>query len=601
MESGCAEGLVTRADLERDGAVPAGHSTADTAGSMTSARPRGAPFGAFLLAATLLGFLCGACFVEWKDTIDPAQVVAGLVRYPDSNPNYLRQVKMFTVVHQASALLLASGMTERTLCRLLSGVEGALLFLAVGLPVFALSKRPILAAGSAFLLVRAFGLTIEGVTYPVLLVGAAPNWGVIGLHFDLIVIGLFAVRRVRAASFCLGMAPAVHPSLGMWLLLALGLVFLIDRRAARETVLRHPAALLAGLLGASAAIGFNFFGHPGYEPKALLHDGRPYLLAEIRLWDAHRIPFSLLDPGMMLLWSGIALILIAFAMGGRSSVAGRYGGVLLASTTLAALGSYGNWYPERLPAWLLIAMPSRAFNLAILGTFGLWIGLLASRRDRVWYQAMLCLSIVALLVQRFHFLLPLLTVAVGSGLDRARPGISLGAWAARALQVTQTILIVAAGWFVCVPRIGELSAPTALGPADDPAIEALRNGSGMVLTGCWISHVQAASRRPVLLRADEIDNFAYTPEAAPAAARVLAEIHGIDFFDPPLELRHTGGLSDETGRALWEQRSARDWAVIGRRWGISTIVTPRDWELRLPRRATGMDLAVYELDALQSP
>jgi hypothetical protein len=552
---------------------------------------------AFVLAAVLLGFLCGICFVEdWKDSIDPAQVIAALVRYPETNPNYLRQVKMFTIVHQVSALLLAGGMTERTLCSVTSGVEGALLFLAVGLPVFALSKRPVLAAGCSFLLVRAFGVTMDGVTYPVMLVGSAANWGVIGLHFVLIAMGLCAAGRTRLAMFCLGLAPAVHPSLGIWLLLAFALVLLAERVGFPVGMPRRPAGLLAGLGFSAAAIGFHFLAYPGYKPLAQLPDGLPYLLAEIRFWDAHRNRFSLVNPGMMLLWSSVALALIAYAIGAGSAARRRYSGFLLAAAALAALGSYGNWYPEQVPSWILIAMPARVFNVVILGGFGLWMGLLASRRDQPSHQGMLLVAAAALLFQRFHFLLPVLTVGAAWALDRLWRWKSPGPWSIRGLELAQTATIVAAACLVCLPHLREISAPPSLGPIDDPAIQALRAGSGMVLTASSISQVQAASRRPVLLRGDELDNFAYTSEAAPAAARILAEIYGVDYFDPPIELRGTGGLARDVGRTLWEQRSPQDWAEIGRRWGISTVVTFKDWSLQLHREATGRDFAVYELN-----
>lgn len=170
------------------------------------------PLAAYLVAATVSGYLCGSCFTTWKAAIEPAQVVAGAVSYAEDNPNFMQQVKMYTVVHQGLAVLLRLGLSEWTLCRFLSGLEGSLIFLAVGLPIFALSGRVFLAAGFPFLLVRIFGTTLDGVTYPVFLVDNPQNWGMIGLTFAVVVLGLFLSGRKAAASFCLGVAPADRKS-----------------------------------------------------------------------------------------------------------------------------------------------------------------------------------------------------------------------------------------------------------------------------------------------------------------------------------------------------------------------------------------------------
>lgn len=120
---------------------------------------------------------------------------------------------------------------------------------------------------------------------------------------------------------------------------------------------------------------------------------------------------------------------------------------------------------------------------------------------------------------------------------------------------------------------------------------------GMLLVSPGLFMVQLRSRRPVLLNPYSLDYLPFVPGTGEAIERILREIYGIDFFDPPphLRARPRGGLHREDGRRLWESRSRLQWAMIGRRHGVTDVMTEEGWRLQLPVVARGEGQVLYAI------
>jgi hypothetical protein len=105
--------------------------------------------------------------------------------------------------------------------------------------------------------------------------------------------------------------------------------------------------------------------------------------------------------------------------------------------------------------------------------------------------------------------------------------------------------------------------------------------------------VQLRTRRPVLLDGGGLDGLVYAPASAPAVARMLREVYGVDVFDPPDEARHGGRVPVVASRAAWERYSMDRWQMIRRDFGVTAVLTPGDWRLNLPPGAERGNLRYY--------
>jgi hypothetical protein len=108
--------------------------------------------------------------------------------------------------------------SERTLSVAVSGVLGVVSFQALSLIAYALSGDVLIAAGASVFIF--FTRVAEAnAIYPIWLVGTSHTYGVMALSFCALVVGFLGCGWYRTGLFLLGLAPAVHPSLGAWLIL----------------------------------------------------------------------------------------------------------------------------------------------------------------------------------------------------------------------------------------------------------------------------------------------------------------------------------------------------------------------------------------------
>ena len=103
-----------------------------------------------LAVSGALGFWLGAAvFAQWQVAVETAQVIAGLIKYPPDNPFFIYHVRLWTVLHEALALLLRLGVWEVTASRLTSGLLGMFSLQALSMVIYAFSRNAMLATGGA--------------------------------------------------------------------------------------------------------------------------------------------------------------------------------------------------------------------------------------------------------------------------------------------------------------------------------------------------------------------------------------------------------------------------------------------------------------------
>src|SRR5262245_15999281 len=113
----------------------------------------GRTVAAVAIASACAGALLGALTPSWHVAIEPAQVLAGIVRYPPGNPFGLYELRLWTLWHQLLAPMLAAGVPERVLTIAVSGAVGALTFAALSVMALAHGAHPALAFATPFVLV----------------------------------------------------------------------------------------------------------------------------------------------------------------------------------------------------------------------------------------------------------------------------------------------------------------------------------------------------------------------------------------------------------------------------------------------------------------
>ncbi|CAN5766008.1 hypothetical protein BH24ACI5_BH24ACI5_20510 [soil metagenome] len=577
-----------------------------------------------LLAGGALGFHLGYTrFPDWQGPVETAQVLAGLVSYPHETPFYIYHVKLWTLLHQICALLLLSGVSEIALSRLLSGVMGMLSFQALAMFGYAFSRVALASVGAA-VLVFVSETVQAGAVYPIFLMGVPFTYGVIGLSLIVLIATLVGGDRPRAGAFLLGLAPAVHPSLGFWLWVVIGASLLFDRQM-REALRPAARPLLAGAAVTAASLGLHLVMASGV-PAGPVESSRVYFDVFVALWDGHRRPIALTETAVLL--NAAALVLASVWLRWfRHEVppsAARLLRFVQVSAVIGVLLVPLSWIqPDRLPVTLLILMPGRVLNINALTFTMLLFGLLGAS-GAAWRHGLMLLLAVGLLAGRAsmlwrlfpgvrpgwiaaietHWLLFAIAGALlaGAAIERGRRG-----HAAEAPTRTQpprhgartALRIVTLGVFVSAAtvayRVPEDRSQLFIDRTNNYVLGAASRSPGLLLTSGDVYQMQLRTRRPHLIEVGALDTVAYMPETAPAMHRILRDIYGVDFFDPPAELRGTGMVTATVHRERWQRFTVEDWREIRKTYHVTQVLTSTDMELALPIVAGDRRLLLYAI------
>jgi hypothetical protein len=360
-----------------------------------------------LLASGAMGFGFGLLHASWQDAVEGAQAAAGVVSYPPSNPFGIYLANTWTLLHQIPAVMVALGVPELTLTKLLSGLIGMLQFQGIALGVLALSSDMVIATLAPLVVVLAAFSDPPQVFYPgagyiVALFGSGRTYGMVGAHLSLLTLALIANGCSRAAGVVLGLLPAVHPVWGVCTHALVGLAALVEGpRTFGDDHKQGIRYLAGGYLITLTSLACHFA--LSYRPVLDVDRAEVSQLfwVVVRFWDPHRQPLSVmkLGPALALLGAATGAAALARSNGPLSPKARGFVAALVGGVSFGVPLSFLYWLPtDWAPPVLVSSMPHRLLNLGVPGLPIVFLGVLA-RDPSVAGRWMLIVLAVLLLVR----------------------------------------------------------------------------------------------------------------------------------------------------------------------------------------------------------
>lgn len=359
-----------------------------------------------VFASGLMGLFLGLA-TGWQVAVESAQVVAGIVQYPRDNPFAMYHLKTWTLLHQAPAALLAIGVPDRVVAMAIAGLTGMISFMALALCAYACGASRLLASMTPVLLL---GTQVYGELssiYPVRVLSDAPwvLYGCFGTSLVLLIWSLMGVGAKRTGALLMGLAPAVHPTMGAWCLAIGGLAFTWTWRHSRQEWRGAATYLGAGLALTCISLAIHLYLSRDV-PNISSADKASYIAAFAANWDSHRRPFPMnhlvaISAASTVVLCGLWLRLFRDRLPQTSQF-------LLLALLLSASISIGlcasTQWQEHLPTLLLMAMPGRFINVAGLAFPALCLGILYRNRPTLLGHLMLAgfLFYLMLAVQRLE-------------------------------------------------------------------------------------------------------------------------------------------------------------------------------------------------------
>lgn len=560
--------------------------------------------GMLFIAAIFGWVIATGNHATWQVPVESAQVLAGIVTYPQDNPFYLYHVKLWTLINQATALLLIAGVSELSVNFLIEGVIGSVTFSAIFLIVFSISGKPIIALFTP-LFMYALNLTGIAVAYPIYLLGTSHSYGIFGLSYTVLVIGVFGAGRYRTGSFLAGLAPALHPSLGTFCVIVSACAVVLNLRSLRPVLGRMLISFGLGV-GVTVASLWWQSRYFALGPDLGGEQKQQYIKSFIENYDYHR-PLSGwshggLLIGIMILVASIRLLRDRDSSLGARMVTSAVASSIVVTVTIVALADFVPFF-----GFLKIMIPWRYLNLAHICLVPIVFGFLAAATPnlpRLKGVALLLVLILCFYWRRSVSVDPvwlygsmvLMVIILSQKWSRDIPETIFGPLS-RQLKWVIAAGCVALSVTSVIPAVRTLILrETVL--VDWTNTEIIRIASmrrGILLTAGDMHLVQLATRRPVLIDGGGLDFFCYVPESGPRLNEIMRKVYGMDIFVPPPEQVRNCGVIPMIHQQLWEQRTVEEWRQLRGNFGVTDIFTPATWNLQLPRIASGSGLYLYAI------
>jgi hypothetical protein len=101
------------------------------------------------------------------------------------------------------------------------------------------------------------------------------------------------------------------------------------------------------------------------------------------------------------------------------------------------------------------------------------------------------------------------------------------------------------------------------------------------------------SLKPIMLDVTSFDYVPYFPNTAKSLAKIIEEIYGIEFTNPPLEFKNSGSLSDKIIKINFEKYSKKKWQQLFKDFNLIGVIVPIDWKMKLTPYARGSRFIFY--------
>jgi len=125
------------------------------------------------------------------------------------------------------------------------------------------------------------------------------------------------------------------------------------------------------------------------------------------------------------------------------------------------------------------------------------------------------------------------------------------------------------------------------------------SGPVLIATSGELKNILRKCKLPIILDPKNLDMITYIPHKADELEKIITLGYGINFSDPPEELKYRASLLTNDDREyhkdIWESRSKEEWFSLNESLNITEIAAPVSWRINLTRTALYGNSALYFL------
>lgn len=546
------------------------------------------------IVAFALGLLVGLATGVDQVAVDSGLAISGKVHYPAGSAMRDYFFGIWTSLAQLTAGLLYLGVDDQVVSVLICMLLSAVFFLSLSLAVFSISGRIFISLLIPYCLLDKLivGGVLKSPDYPLLLLNSPHTFGVASLVGAVFITAALFAGWNRAAGLAAGVLLSIHPVLGAYMVGSLLTLFVVNHLARRSATLSpfvpEPGALrqvMRGLVIGLLITIASLFVFLSLRPEVSEVDVAA-LRAYSEFWDYHRSQRAEYGAALFSLLYLSAIAAILYYRTDLSDAVRR--GLIL---TVILIGYSSTLYlavhvaPGLLPEILVRAAPGRLLNVHAALADAVMCGLIAM----AFYERIRMSRDGGSASQSNERSAHRLYPPFKAMLDPILAGAAVLALVYCLVVAPRQIQNHLVAWW------GDEASRNE--ERDERFWRELRNTAldGMILTteSSWASVLRKAHKAPLIA---DIDFVPYLPHTARKVADIVTIGYGVDFHNPPENLRFRGAISEEAGKEYLERLDPAGWCTISDRLQVAGAVAPKDWALSLTPEIEGTGFSFYRIE-----
>ncbi|ETR74699.1 MAG: hypothetical protein OMM_00030 [Candidatus Magnetoglobus multicellularis str. Araruama] len=533
--------------------------------------------GYLLIFSAMWGGIVGMMHPHWQLAIEGGQVWAGLVDYPLDNPNFMYLNHAWTMVHQATGLLLYAGLPEKLLSLFISGLIGFVSCMAISGLMFYFSRSILFSTLFPVLYYLIEKQMHLGANYPIMLWDVPHTYGALSFSIVLLIVSLWLLNKHRLAGFLLGLLPSLHIAWAFFVYLVMTLIQVKRWCCKQDNLLQRimPAFICGSLISLISFMDYQY--HLIQYPEVM--QMKPFIKA-FQQWDCHRMPLPVTHPAIWI--NIIAIIYSIFCLQSQSFtprvLAYEW---MIACGVLGLVGALLSYLPNNMYLYIYRMIPTRVLNVNVVFLIACCAGQLNINNFRgavlvvltcVMYLSGMMISFwaAAFTISGVFFGITWIKEIFSKQVEN---WIQHDQWK----YIPLFLMVIIHCQFI-VQHISNISKFIF---HKDLVIEEVKKTKGILLTASNIMLIQARTRKPVLLYGESLDMVMYAMASMPTVSHILNDIYGISWCNPPESVLHKGGLTSCIDQKLWESRSLDQWIEIKEKYNVSYVLTYASYQLNL--------------------
>ena len=511
------------------------------------------------ILSIIFGYFFSTIYNFEQRAVDSALVYSKIVIYPDEiSPMKEYFLKSWTLLHQISNFFLLFNWSFSSVSKLLIFLTVVIYFVGITLVVNSSTKSVYLSV-LVSLMILVFQKNFGDTDYPTLFF-SEHSYGMFSLAIVTCIFGCLLSGNLFLAGLITTILISIHPIIGIWMCGIILFSLFVNKFFSKFNVdkKRIVIGLMCGTIITTISLVYHLMLMEEFTSYFDLNSYNNYM----KYWEGHRnesgYHFEYFVKTLTLLIFGILCLKV---FNNKFNENFKFGLICVLSSVILSTLFYFLFklFHPYMPDLILRTMPTRFATLHSVIGWPLLLGIffvLAQGFSKRYGYVLIIFIIVSYSISHHKVFFKLNNLFIKNTSNQIESLQEINFWS----------------------DIKEIKSDSYILTTYSTSIVSMRKGL-----------------KPILLDVTSFDFVPYYPNTAKNLSKIIENVYGIPFDNPPSNIVNQPFLLDDSIKLNFENRSEENWKELSKDYNFFGIVVPVDWNINLPINSKNEKFAFYIL------